>query len=258
MAGLRARQHSGPRAAVTLRRSSTHLAAAAALLLAHVVAHVAPLVAQQRAAGPASPPAPTAAIRDSVAAVFRQPAYARSLKESTWNRALTWLGELFQRMFEAVHGSRVVYWTTVSLLTLLVVAVVARAAYLGYLRRDLGATGRGGRSGGPSHGGRDPWVLAQELAAAGNYTDAAHALYRALLEALARRERVRLHPSKTVGDYVRDLRQRSSSLFVRFRDFARSYETVVYGVGHCDRERYERLHALAAPIVQAGPEALRG
>lgn len=96
-------------------------------------------------------------------------------------------------------------------------------------------------------------MLAQELAARGEYTEAAHALYRALLEALARRERVRLHPSKTVGDYVRDLRQRSSSLFGRFRDFARSYETVVYGIGVCDRERYERLLALAAPIVRAEP-----
>jgi len=62
---------------------------------------------------------------------------------------------------------------------------------------------------------------------------------------------------------VRDLRARSSSLFGRFRDFARSYETVVYGLGTCDRERYERLRALAAPIVQpaGGPtteEAARG
>jgi hypothetical protein len=193
-----------------------------------------------------------------VAAIFRQPAYARSLRESTFDRFLRWLVEWIARMFDAVHGSRVASWTTIARFTALVVAVIARAAYLGYLQRDRRAEERGQRPRGAARGGRDPWVLAQELASAGNYTDAAHALYRALLEALARRERVRLHPSKTVGDYVRDLRQRSSSLFTRFRDFARSYETVVYGVGHCDRERYERLHALAAPIVQGGAEVQRG
>ena len=247
-AGLRARRRSDRRAAVPLRRIPTRLAPAAALLLASA----ARLAAQQPAG------APVAAIRDSVSAVFRQPAYARSLKESTWDRFVSWLGEWIRSLFEAIHGSRVVYWTTIGLFTVLIAAVLGRAAYLGYLQREQSAQDHGFRTRGTSRGGRDPWVLAQELAGAGNYTDAAHALYRALLEALARRERVRLHPSKTVGDYVRDLRQRSSSLFTRFRDFARSYETVVYGVGHCDRERYERLHALAAPIVQGGAEVQRG
>ena len=214
-----------------------------------------PLVAQHPASGA---PLPAAAIRDSVAAIFRQPAYARSLRESTLDRLLGWLGEWIRTMYEAVHGSRTAYWTTITLFAAIVVAVIVRAAYLGYLQRDTSAADRGYRAAGGARGGRDPWVLAQELAGAGNYTDAAHALYRALLEALARRERVRLHPSKTVGDYVRDLRQRSSSLFTRFRDFARSYETVVYGMGHCDRERYERLHALAAPIVQGNAEAQGG
>ena len=157
-----------------------------------------------------------------------------------------------------MRGSETAYWTTIVVLGVLIAAAIGRAAYLGYLHREQRAEGRVARGRGDARGGRDPWLLAQELAARGDYTEAAHALYRALLEALARRERVRLHPSKTVGDYVRDLRQRSSSLFKSFRDFARSYETVVYGVGFCDRERYERLHALAAPIVQAPAEGRRG
>jgi hypothetical protein len=52
-----------------------------------------------------------------------------------------------------------------------------------------------------------------------------------------------------VGDYARELRRNSSSLFSRYREFARSYETVVYGLGTCDRERWERLDALARDIV---------
>jgi hypothetical protein len=105
---------------------------------------------------------------------------------------------------------------------------------------------RGRRAGGPEV---DAWLASQELAARGDYTEAAHAIYRALLEALAARERLRLHPSKTVGDYARELRARSSSALGRFRDFGRSYESVVYGGLPCDRPRFETLRALAAPVV---------
>ncbi len=97
--------------------------------------------------------------------------------------------------------------------------------------------------------GGDPWARAQQEAAAGRYTDAAHLLYQAILVALAGRERLRLHPSKTVGDYARELRARSSSAFPGYREFARLYETVVYGLQHCDRERWERLQALALAIT---------
>lgn len=244
--------HTDRRRAAPLTRSFPSSGAAAALLL--LLARAAALGAQQ----PAPAPTSASAIRDTVAAIFRQPAYDRSLRESTWDRFVGWLVEWIRNLLSAVRGSRSAYWTTVAIFTVIILAVIGRAAYLGYLQRDQRAEHRGEGARAAGRGGRDPWLVAQELAAAGNHTDAAHALYRALLEALARRERVRLHPSKTVGDYVRDLRQRSSTLFTRFRDFARSYETVVYGMGHCDRERYERLHALAAPIVQNGAEVQRG
>ena len=213
-----------------------------------------PLVAQLLQQPPAqASPSPAAAIRDSVAAIFQRPEYSRSLRESILDRFLGWIVHWIGVLFQAVFGSRSAYWTAVTVIVVLLAAAFGRAAYLGYLGRDQRAESRGLWSRAGAGGGRDPWLLAQELAARGNHTDAAHALYRALLEALARHDRVRLHPSKTVGDYVRDLRQRSSSLFTSFRDFARSYETVVYGVGFCDPERYERLLALATPIVQAPP-----
>ena len=60
---------------------------------------------------------------------------------------------------------------------------------------------------------------------------------------------VRLHASKTVGDYARELRERSSSTLGRFRDFGRSYESVIYGGLPCDQSRFETLRALAAPVV---------
>ncbi|MGH7471569.1 MAG: DUF4129 domain-containing protein, partial [Longimicrobiales bacterium] len=78
----------------------------------------------------------------------------------------------------------------------------------------------------------------------------AHALYAGILAALAGRGEVELHESKTIGDYLRDLSARSSAFRVRYRDFARSYEVVIYGIGFCDRERYERLLGLAHYIIE--------
>jgi hypothetical protein len=51
---------------------------------------------------------------------------------------------------------------------------------------------------------------------------------------------------------VREVRRRAPPLFAGFRDFARAYEVVIYGIGACNRDRYERLLALALPIVRPG------
>jgi hypothetical protein len=203
-------------------------------------------------------PVSETAIRDTMAAVFRQPAFAR--ERPSWfaaqmDRFWTWLGNVLRSIFGPLLRSRetnpLMFWILVTILALIFLAIVGRLAYVSYLRRTQGIDARAfsGGPGGSARGG-DPRLLAQQLAAQGNFTDAAHALYMALLEALGRRGLVRLHSSKTVGDYVRELRSRSSAIYTRFRDFARLYEVVVYGTGYCDRERYERLHALALPIVE--------
>ncbi len=182
-------------------------------------------------------------------AVFSAPAYNRI---SVAERIIDVVIELLRRLFALfpTRTSPFAYWTAVGSIALLVVAMIARAGYLAYLQRAASSSPVRFPAARREAGG-DPWLSAQELAAKGNFTDAAHALYAALLEAAARNDQLRLHPSKTVGDYVRELRSRSSALFARFREFARSYETVIYGVGFCDRERYERLRALALPLVQA-------
>ncbi len=193
------------------------------------------------------------AIRDTVRAVFSAARYddRRSLGQRLWEWTLQhvispvfyWLG----RMFSAAWGRTEFRWALLVGLVVLVALSIWRfvvAAYDDPRRARLAMSGGDVRR----HGG-DPLATAQRLAAAGDFTGAAHALYAALLLAAARRERLELHPSKTVGDYARDLRGRSSDLFARFRDFARSYEFVIYGLGECDRERYERLWTLASPIV---------
>lgn len=187
-------------------------------------------------------------IRETIAAVFRQPAYDRSIIRTLWDRIFDavarWLGDLFRAIGHSPSAK-----VTILLVLAAIIGVAAVRALVftsdGLSPFSSGRTRRGqrGLSG-------DPWTDAQRLAAAGQYTDAAHALYRALLESMARQQTVRLHPSKTVGDYGRELRRHASPLFPPYREFARSYETVVYGWTMCDRERFERLHSLATSMMR--------
>jgi hypothetical protein len=186
--------------------------------------------------------------------VFSQEAYNRV---SIWERFWGWVFDLVRRawaladpLLSALRRSPVLYWTVIVLLAVIVLAVVARAAYLWRQRRLFNAAALAWESSPLRRAGRDPWTAAEELSARGEFTAAAHALYAALLDSAAQAGQIRLHPSKTAGDYVRELRNRSSSLFTLFRDFARSYETVIYGIGSCDAERYHRLYALAGEAAR--------
>ena len=198
---------------------------------------------------------PEATIRDAVDSVFRAAEYNRF---SLFSKLLAWLGhlwtalrEILSPLFARVTSSPPVYWGLIAILALLVIAAIARTVLLWRARRGLVAAGMAWELTPFRRGRGDPWSQAQALAARGEFTDAAHLLYAALLESAARQQQLRLHPSKTIGDYVRELRTRSSALFGRFREFARSYETVIYGIGTCDRERFERLQSLARPIVES-------
>jgi hypothetical protein len=199
-------------------------------------------------------PVSETAIRDTMAAVFRQAAFAK--RQPSWlarkfYQLFEWLADLLRRLGESRVSSPFVFWTVVTIASAFALAVAARLAWVSYRRRTMGIAARPELHGGASVSMGDPWTTAQQHAARGDFTAAAHSLYLALLNAIARRGLVRLHPSKTVGDYVRELRQCSATVFGRFRDFARAYETVVYGTGVCDEERYETLRRLALPIVQA-------
>lgn len=199
------------------------------------------------------PPVSDAAIRDTVERVFEASAY----NQRTQLQALVnWVAELITRLidllrpaFRAVRASPTLSWTLVVVGSVLLIALIARAIYAAQLRRQaLASPIRFGDAW--LGGGGDALAMAERAARDGNFTVAAHALYLALLEMIARQHEIRIHPSKTVGDYGRELRAKGSSLLTRYREFARSYETVIYGVGTCDRERYERLHALASPMLR--------
>jgi len=192
------------------------------------------------------------AVQAALDATFRQRAYDRSIRETLWQRIVGWIGEQFDKLFRAAAGSPLAVRTIIAVVVLVVVTIAARAAYVRWQRREASPTRRG-----PGRAGLDdPWTAAAALAARGDHTAAAHALYAALLARLARRERLRRHPSKTAGDYVRELRALASPAHTPFRAFARDYDVVVYGIGTCDAERYARLLGLADGVLRAGGGAL--
>jgi hypothetical protein len=182
------------------------------------------------------------AIVDTAAAVFRAPEF--NPPRGFWNLpSLLWWADWFD--FSLDPG--LARWIGIGVLV-----GVALSMVIYYVRRQLLEGTAGSMSGdGPRSGvrGKDAWVAAQEMAAAGDFTGAAHALYIALLGSLARRDLLRLHPSKTIGDYLRELRGRPAAPLQPMREFVRTYELVAYGLRSCDADRYARLHALATRVI---------
>lgn len=193
------------------------------------------------------------AIADTVAAVFRGRQYALHRSVSLWDIIMRWIAQLVARLFGFSATHPAVGYVVRATIILALVLVAARIGYSLLLARRSPALAFG-----PSRTNRggDWWATSQRLAAQGDYTAAAHALYLALITGAASRGLISLHDSKTTGDYLRELRQVANGADAsHFADFTRSYETVIYGIGTCDSERFTSLRMLAAgmlgPVVGA-------
>jgi hypothetical protein len=192
-------------------------------------------------------PWPARAIHDTVAALVTGREFHRQLSSTILDRFLLWFGELLSTLFHAVRtmpGGRMI---AISVAALLVALVVARFIVAAQARDgegiSFGARGSTSRR-------EDPWRVAEQRAAAGDFEGAVHALYRGVLASLQAGERLRLDPSKTSGDYGRELRARGSSALHPFRAFARRFDFAVYGHGHFDAALYDDLRRLADPLRQ--------
>src|SRR5437773_686855 len=145
---------------------------------------------------------PRTAIHDTVAAIVRQSAYRRDVTRTFLDRILQWIGEMLSRLLEGIagvpHGR---LFATIAFVAVAVL-VLARVVYAARLRTTSEGESLPGR--GRATSASDPWREAEQLAAKGQFTEAAHALYRASLAMLAARGLVRLHDSKTSGDYARE------------------------------------------------------
>ena len=182
-------------------------------------------------------------IHDTVAAIVRQPAYAVPVRRTLLAGVLRFIGERLRELSELLGGSynaRIIVIVAVALLVLAIVGriiIVRRGDVLGPSADSIHIVGTVGR---------DYWGIAAELEKRGDFTGASHAVYLAVLDALMRAGGVTFHPSKTVGDYVRDLRQRGSISLDAFREFGGRFERDVFGAEPPNAVSYRRLVELAA------------
>lgn len=193
-------------------------------------------------------PWPASAIQDTIAAIIRQRPYQRSVRSTLFDRILEWIAALIRRLFSQISEVPNVKWVLLGIATVAVLAIAARI----FLNSEAEERRRRARAG-AVQGGADPWVDAERAASAGNYTEAAHLLYRAVTERLAAAELIRLHPSKTSGDYARELRMRGAPAHAEFRQFGRRYDHVLFGTGQCDADTYASLREQAGRLIR--PEA---
>lgn len=190
------------------------------------------------------------AVHDTVAALLRDSAYRRSIWSSIVGRLLSELGRLIAWIVDALRsipGGKATVLTVVAVVALL---IIGRLLFASAWSEDTIFRRA------PRHRGAtrvDPWTEAESFAAAGDYMAAAHALYQAVIRRLAATERIRLHASKTSGDYVRDLRRRGSPAVSSFQAFGRRFDRVVFGAGICTADDYAamRRDALAIPDTKA-------
>ncbi|MEO7041086.1 MAG: DUF4129 domain-containing protein [Gemmatimonadaceae bacterium] len=193
------------------------------------------------------------AIADTVAAVLRSRDFVahntvsigQLIAEWIWSAVVRFLG------FAASHPAvGFVLKLTLGAFLLIVLVRIVYGLIVRYSPSTLG------RQHFDSVRGTDWWHTAQQRASDNDYTGAAHALYLALLGSAARRGLITLHESKTTGDYLREVRRRPDAIDLpRFADFTRSYETVIYGIGVCDQERYSKLSYLAATLLGVRPDS---
>jgi hypothetical protein len=198
---------------------------------------------------------PTRAAADSVARVvgqvFQSDEYTRIVQKSLWDRFWEWIWDLVGRFISSllkalssVPGAEL----AVSILMYGIAAIVV-LTILYYTITYLRTRHRGERVD-DNQVIRNLRTAADQAAARGDYLEATDLLYGALLHAFVVRGWVRFHPSKTAGDYARELRQRRGETQVSFRNFVRAYEVIIYRHGTCDQAQYDALRALAEPVFR--------
>ena len=187
-----------------------------------------------------------AAVRDTIAAITRGKDYQRALTESLWDRFTRWLWENVMELISAAGSSNVTRTITIVAIAVIVLLVVARIAIGVSAERALRRTGAAAR---PNIGGAALLADAEALAARGEYTAAAHALFAGMIAACAARGEVRLHASKTTGDYARELRRRDAGTLRAFQLFRARYDRVIYGDMVCSAADYGALAQEARSVI---------
>ena len=167
------------------------------------------------------------------------------MRQTLLDRVLLWIYEWLGRIFRWIPrlpSARSFGLGVIALIVLFILVRVVIAA------RDSAGEQQGRRRRRGAEVVEDPWLVAERCAARGSYEEAAHALYRGILASLATGERLRLDPSRTSGDYSRELRRRGSPAVTLFIAFTRRFESAVYGHEQLTPAVFAELDALSTPF----------
>lgn len=165
-----------------------------------------------------------------------------------WLVIARWIGAWLGRVLHALSGNPAANVVVRVAVVIAILVVAARVLLPGFALPERRVRSTQGTQ-------RDDWWgLAGRLASEGSFTDAAHALYLALVTAAAARGLVVIHESKTTGDYLREVRRArggrlSATELAGWRDFVRAYDTAIYGLGTVSETEYQTLRALAATAL---------
>ena len=182
-----------------------------------------------------------------MAAIARQPAYQRNPRELIWERIVQWMLERLRDFYDFFQGSGVGRIVVIVLFSALVLLALARF-FIAY--RDERALQSRSVASGNLRPGVDYLREAERLAASGDYAGAAHLLFTALLDSFSRRGEVRIHASKTTGDYARELRRSKSPSTAGFHAFRTHYDRLVYRDVRIGEGDYRKLYESAAPLLE--------
>jgi hypothetical protein len=196
--------------------------------------------------GAAAPSWPQAAVHDTVAAIARRAEFEREVGQSAMARIFSAIGRFFNAIMQYFRGSETGRHVVLAVVILIVAAILLHFILATLAARNdvIAADSRPARA-----RAADAWREAERLSAEGRFTDASHALLAALLSSFAQRGEVRLHASKTAGDYARELARRGSAGRAPFQQFRRRYDAVIFGVGTCTADDYAALLRDAQPIL---------
>ncbi len=191
---------------------------------------------------------PAAAIHDTVSVIAQQAIYERRFGRSLAERFWTWFLDQLGALFNAVAGTPAARTVTLFVCGLLVGALILRLVFAArserYVTRAISGSG--------DRAGRYLPTLddARKLAREARYADAMHVLYAAILDALAQRRLIRLHSSKTSGDFARELYARGHPAHDAFRAFVRRFDRLFYGYDVCDAAAFDALWGEAERVLR--------
>lgn len=181
-----------------------------------------------------------------MAVIAQQPMFAGA-RRSILGRFIQYLFERLNAFISTIRGSHSAQLVVILAIVAIVAVIIARIV-LGE-RVEAKAARAGARRG--RSAAVNAWANVEALAAAGDYTGACHAMYVAVVDALARDGALTRHASKTSGDYSRELRIRAATAARDFRAFAADFDRVIYGAGVANQEDYQRLRHAAETAMRS-------